>query len=315
MITYIIKKILGILPVLFIVTAITFSILHITPGGPAAAMLGIEASAEEIYAFNERLGLNEPLVVQYVEWIKQLLTGDLGESIFMRQSVLEAIREHLEPTLSLSLLSLLIASLIGIPTGIAAAYKNGSWLDLFLSSTSLVGIAMPSFLLGMFLMLLLSVVFQVFPVAGYRPLADGLGDHLYYLSLPALSLGMTQSAIIARMTRSAMLDVLKAGYIKTARAKGLPEYKVLFKHALKNASVPILTVVGYSFAGLLAGSVVVESLFNIPGIGQLVVNAIKRRDFPVIQGTVLTITLVYILVTILLDVLYAMIDSRMESGQ
>lgn len=315
MITYIIKKILGILPVLFIVTAITFSILHITPGGPAAAMLGIEASAEEIYAFNERLGLNEPLVVQYVEWIKQLLTGDLGESIFMRQSVLEAIREHLEPTLSLSLLSLLIASLIGIPIGIAAAYKNGSWLDLFLSSTSLVGIAMPSFLLGMFLMLLLSVVFQVFPVAGYRPLADGLGDHLYYLSLPALSLGMTQSAIIARMTRSAMLDVLKAGYIKTARAKGLPEYKVLFKHALKNASVPILTVVGYSFAGLLAGSVVVESLFNIPGIGQLVVNAIKRRDFPVIQGTVLTITLVYILVTILLDVLYAMIDSRMESGQ
>lgn len=315
MITYIIKKILGILPVLFIVTAITFSILHITPGGPAAAMLGIEASAEEIYAFNERLGLNEPLVVQYVEWIKQLLTGDLGESIFMRQSVLEAIREHLEPTLSLSLLSLLIASLIGIPIGIAAAYKNGSWLDLFLSSTSLVGIAMPSFLLGMFLMLLLSVVFQVFPVAGYRPLADGLGDHLYYLSLPALSLGMTQSAIIARMTRSAMLDVLKAGYIKTARAKGLPEYKVLFKHALKNASIPILTVVGYSFAGLLAGSVVVESLFNIPGIGQLVVNAIKRRDFPVIQGTVLTITLVYILVTILLDVLYAMIDSRMESGQ
>lgn len=315
MITYIIKKILGILPVLFIVTAITFSILHITPGGPAAAMLGIEASAEEIYAFNERLGLNEPLVVQYVEWIKQLLTGDLGESIFMRQSVLEAIREHLEPTLSLSLLSLLIASLIGIPIGIAAAYKNGSWLDLFLSSTSLVGIAMPSFLLGMFLMLLLSVVFQVFPVAGYRLLADGLGDHLYYLSLPALSLGMTQSAIIARMTRSAMLDVLKAGYIKTARAKGLPEYKVLFKHALKNASVPILTVVGYSFAGLLAGSVVVESLFNIPGIGQLVVNAIKRRDFPVIQGTVLTITLVYILVTILLDVLYAMIDSRMESGQ
>lgn len=315
MITYIIKKILGILPVLFIVTAITFSILHITPGGPAAAMLGIEASAEEIYAFNERLGLNEPLVVQYVEWIKQLLTGDLGESIFMRQSVLEAIREHLEPTLSLSLLSLLIASLIGIPIGIAAAYKNGSWLDLFLSSTSLVGIAMPSFLLGMFLMLLLSVVFQVFPVAGYRPLADGLGDHLYYLSLPALSLGMTQSAIIARMTRSAMLDVLKAGYIKTARAKGLPEYKVLFKHALKNASVPILTVVGYSFAGLLAGSVVVESLFNIPGIGQLVVNAIKRRDFPVIQGTVLTITLVYILVAILLDVLYAMIDSRMESGQ
>jgi len=229
--------------------------------------------------------------------------------------VLEAIREHLEPTLSLSLLSLLIASLIGIPIGIAAAYKNGSWLDLFLSSTSLVGIAMPSFLLGMFLMLLLSVVFQVFPVAGYRLLADGLGDHLYYLSLPALSLGMTQSAIIARMTRSAMLDVLKAGYIKTARAKGLPEYKVLFKHALKNASVPILTVVGYSFAGLLAGSVVVESLFNIPGIGQLVVNAIKRRDFPVIQGTVLTITLVYILVTILLDVLYAMIDSRMESGQ
>ena len=315
MITYIIKKILGILPVLFIVTAITFSILHITPGGPAAAMLGIEASAEEIYAFNERLGLNEPLVVQYVEWIKQLLTGDLGESIFMRQSVLEAIREHLEPTLSLSLLSLLIASLIGIPIGIAAAYKNGSWLDLFLSSTSLVGIAMPSFLLGMFLMLLLSVVFPVFPVAGYRPLADGLGDHLYYLSLPALSLGMTQSAIIARMTRSAMLDVLKAGYIKTARAKGLPEYKVLFKHALKNASIPILTVVGYSFAGLLAGSVVVESLFNIPGIGQLVVNAIKRRDFPVIQGTVLTITLVYILVTILLDVLYAMIDSRMESGQ
>ena len=315
MITYIIKKILGILPVLFIVTAITFSILHITPGGPAAAMLGIEASAEEIYAFNERLGLNEPLVVQYVEWIKQLLTGDLGESIFMRQSVLEAIREHLEPTLSLSLLSLLIASLIGIPIGIAAAYKNGSWLDLFLSSTSLVGIAMPSFLLGMFLMLLLSVVFQVFPVAGYRPLADGLGDHLYYLSLPALSLGMTQSAIIARMTRSAMLDVLKAGYIKTARAKGLPEYKVLFKHALKNASIPILTVVGYSFAGLLAGSVVVESLFNIPGIGQLVVNAIKRRDFPVIQGTVLTITLVYILVAILLDVLYAMIDSRMESGQ
>lgn len=309
---YLAKRLLSLVPVLFVVTVAIFLIIHITPGGPAASILGMEATEEEIERLNEELGLNRPIHEQYVTWVAGLLRGDLGDSIFMRMPVSRAIREHIGPTLSLAIVAQLIAIVLAIPFGMLAAYKRGTLADYTLMGASLLGMAVPSFLMGLLLMLVIGVKLGWLPVAGYAPLSAGLGVHLKFLILPALSLGSIQAALIARMTRSSMLDILNLPFIRTARSKGLNELKVVGKHALRNAFLPILTVVGQTFGTLVTGAVVVESIFNIPGLGQLILNSIERRDYAVIQGVVLFVTIIYVAINLAVDLLYGAVDPRVR---
>lgn len=312
MLAYITKRLLSLIPVLAVVTIAIFLIIHITPGDPAAAILGMEASQEEIQQLNQDLGLDRPILEQYTSWVANVFKGDLGDSIFMNQPVSEAIAEHITPTLSLAILAQLIAIILAIPFGIIAAYKRGSIADYTLMGISLLGMALPSFLLGLFLMLFVGVKLQWLPVAGYEPLSSGFWEHMKYLILPGISLGTIQAALITRMTRSSMLEVLNLNFIKTARSKGLHEMKVLFKHAFRSAFLPILTVIGQTFGTLVTGAVVVEAIFNIPGLGQLILNSIARRDFAVIQGVVLVVTLMYVTINLIIDLLYGAVDPRVR---
>lgn len=312
MLAYITKRLLSLIPVLAVVTIAIFLIIHITPGDPAAAILGMEASQEEIQQLNQDLGLDRPILEQYTSWVANVFKGDLGDSIFMNQPVSEAIAEHITPTLSLAILAQVIAIILAIPFGIIAAYKRGSIADYTLMGISLLGMALPSFLLGLFLMLFVGVKLQWLPVAGYEPLSSGFWEHMKYLILPGISLGTIQAALITRMTRSSMLEVLNLNFIKTARSKGLHEMKVLFKHAFRSAFLPILTVIGQTFGTLVTGAVVVEAIFNIPGLGQLILNSIARRDFAVIQGVVLVVTLMYVTINLIIDLLYGAVDPRVR---
>lgn len=312
MIKYTAKRILSTIPVLFVVSITIFLIIHITPGTPAATILGLEATAAQIEELNEEMGFNRPIYEQYLSWIGGLFQGDLGASIFMNQPVTEAIREHIGPTLSLAVFSQIIALLLAIPFGIIAAYKRGSLTDMVLMSLSLFGMAVPSFLLGLILMLIVGVQLEWLPVAGYIPLANGLSEHLKTLILPAISLGAIQAALITRMTRSSMLDVLNLNYIKTARSKGIKEFRLLLKHAFRNAFLPVLTVIGQTFGTLVTGAVVVETIFNIPGLGQLIINSIVRRDYVVIQGVVLIVTALYVAINLIIDLLYGVVDPRVR---
>lgn len=312
MLGYIVKRLLSTIPVLFVVSLVIFFIIHITPGDPAAAILGMEATEAQIEELNKELGFDRPIVEQYVSWVAGVFRGDLGNSIFMKMPVTEAIAEHVGPTLSLAILAQVIAIILAIPFGMVAAYKRGSATDATLMGMSLFGMAVPSFLLGLLLMLVVGVKLQWLPVAGYAPLEKGFSEHLKYLILPAISLGAIQAALITRMTRSSMLDVLNLNYIKTARSKGLQEWRVLLKHAFRNAFLPILTVIGQTFGTLVTGAVVVETIFNIPGLGQLIMNSITRRDFTVIQGVVMTVTVMYIFINLVIDLLYGAIDPRVR---
>jgi peptide/nickel transport system permease protein len=258
------------------------------------------------------MGFDRPIIEQYTEWVGNVFRGDLGDSLFMHQPVAQAISEHLGPTFSLAVLSEIIALLLAIPFGILAAYKRDSGLDHILRGISLLGMAIPSFLLALFLMLFVGVKLHWLPVAGYEPLSEGLWNHYRYLILPALSLGTIQAALVTRMTRSSMLDVLNLNFIKTARSKGVHEAKVLLKHAFRNAFIPVLTVIGQTFGTLVTGAVIVETIFNIPGLGQLVINSIQRRDFAVIQGVVLIVTLLYVLINLIVDLLYGAVDPRVR---
>lgn len=312
MLSYILKRLISLIPVLFVVSIAIFLIIHITPGDPASTILGMEATQEQINELNEKMGLNDPIYIQYFHWVSKVLRGDLGDSVFMQQPVVQAIKEHLPPTAALAVFAQIIALLLSVPFGILAACKRGTALDTVFMSISLFGMAVPSFLLGLFFMLFFSVHLGWLPAAGYRPLSMGFWTHFKYLILPGISLGTIQAALIARMTRSSMLDVLYLNYIKTARAKGLKEYTVLLKHAFKNAGLPVLTVIGQTFGTLVTGAVVVESLFNIPGMGQLILNSIVRRDLAVIQGVVLFVTLLYVGVNLIVDLLYGVIDPRVR---
>jgi peptide/nickel transport system permease protein len=309
---YIIKRILSLIPVLFVVSIAIFLIVHLTPGDPAAAILGLEASEEQIQELNETMGLNLPIYQQYFNWVSGVLQGDFGDSYFMNEPVTDAIFKHLGPTVSLAFLAEIVALVLALPIGILAAYRRGSFTDKSLMVISLLGMAIPSFLLGLLLMLAFGVALQWLPVAGYKPLSQGLWNHLRYLILPAISLGAFQAALVARMTRSSMLEVLNKGFIKTARAKGVKEHKVVIKHAFRNAFLPILTVIGQSFGALVTGAVVVETIFNLPGLGQLIMNSIERRDFAVIQGVVLFVTLIYVFINLIVDLLYGVIDPRVR---
>lgn len=312
LLNYIFKRILSLIPVLFVVSIVIFLIIHLTPGDPASVILGQDATEEQVQDLREQLGLNEPIHEQYISWVAGVFKGDFGTSIFMKQPVLEAIVDHLQPTLSLALLAQIISLFIAIPLGIAAANRRGSLQDQSIMGLSLMGMSVPSFLLGLFLILLFGVQLGWLPVAGYQPLSTGIWNHLKYLIMPAISLGAIQAALIARMTRTSMLEVLNTNYIKTARAKGVKNYNIVYRHALRNAFLPILTVVGQTFGTLVAGAVVTETIFNIPGIGQLIINSVERRDYAVIQGVVLFVTFTYVFLNLVIDLLYGFIDPRVR---
>lgn len=315
MLTYIIKRILSLIPVLFVVSCVIFLVVYLIPGGPATALLGLEASPDQIDALNAQLGFDRPFLIQYGDWFIHVLQGDWGESFFLHQSVTQAIAEYFPPTLSLAVLAQIIALVLSVPLGILAAYKRGSAIDLTCVSASLLGAALPGFLLSMFLMLFFGVYLHWFPVAGYASVSEGLSEHFRYLVLPALSLGIVQAAYITRMTRSSVLEVLYKNYIQTARAKGLTERTTILKYALKNGAPVILTAAGQSFGSLITGTIVTETLFNIPGLGMLTLTAINRRDVFVIQGVVLFVTLLYVLVNLAVDILYGLVDPRLRPGR
>ena len=315
MLSYILKRIGSLLPTLLVVSIVVFLVVYMVPGGPATALLGLEATPEDIAALNAELGFDRPFIVQYADWFMGVLRGDWGESFFQQMSVVECIKEYFGPTLSLAIYAQLISLVIALPLGMIAAYKRGTAIDTITVSISLFGIAIPGFLLSMFLMLLFAQKLRWLPVAGFAGLEEGLMEHLRYLTLPALSLGLVQSAYITRMTRSATLEVLYKNFIRTARAKGLREAKVVLTYALKNAAPTILTVIGQSFGSLVTGTIVTETLFNIPGLGMLIMSSINRRDVYVIQGVVLFVTLIYVLVNLIVDILYGFVDPRIQLGR
>ncbi|TBL73302.1 ABC transporter permease [Paenibacillus thalictri] len=310
--TYLVKRVFSLIPVLFVVSLMVFMVIHLTPGDPAAYMLGEDASPQQVAELRAQLGLEQPIYVQYIKWIGGVFRGDLGFSFFMKEPVTHAILNHLGPTLSLSIFAQILAILIAIPFGIMAANRRGSAADQTLMGASLLGISIPSFLLGLLLVLLFAVTLKWLPVAGYKPLSAGLWTHLKYLILPAVALGTMQASLITRMTRSSMLEVLNAGFIKTARSKGVKERNVIYRHALRNAFIPILTVIGQTFGMLVAGAAVTETIFNIPGIGQLIINSVTRRDYSVIQGVVLFVTFAYVFINLVIDLLYGVIDPRVR---
>jgi len=289
--------------------------MHLTPGDPAAAMLGVRARDQQIEQVREQLGLNEPLPVQLVTWIGRALTGDLGHSYFLGRSVTQAITERLPVTFLLALVGLIIALVMGIPIGIIGAIHRGKPADRIAITMSVAGISMPSFWLSSILILVFSVRLGWLPSGQYVALDQGFVPWLRHLTLPGLAMGVTSAALIARMTRSAMLEVLREDYIRTARSKGLHERVVIYKHALKNAFIPIITVAGILTGELLGGAVIMENVFTLPGIGRLVVSAVGQRDYPVIQGVVLFLALVYLLANFAIDIAYVFIDPRMRHQQ
>lgn len=312
MIGYILRRLLSIIPVMFLVATGVFLLLKMTPGDPVGILLGPEASEERRIALRDELGLNDPLLEQYVTWIGNILQGDLGNSLFLDQPVTTAIAQRAEPTLLLTVCAVLVTVIIGIPLGVLSAVKRGSWFDVGSMGVAIIGISMPTFWLGLNLILLLSVKLRWLPIAGYSPPEEGMGEALKYMIMPAFTLGFAHSALLARMTRSMMLDVLNADYVRTARAKGVREYSVVMIHAFRNAFIPILTIVGLAIAGLLGGAVVTEQIFNIPGVGRLLIQAVTRRDVPLVQGTVLVVAVIYVMVNLIVDVLGAALDPRVR---
>lgn len=309
---YILKRLLSFIPVLLIVSIIVFLLIHLIPGDPAAVILGPEATPAEVEKLREELGLSLPIYVQFFNWFANLLQGDLGDSIFMNKPVLQAFLEHLGPTLSLALLAQGISVIVAIPIGVIAAKRRGTYVDRVFMLIAMFGMSLPSFLLGLLLMLVFGVHLNWLPAAGYQPLSAGLWEHLRFMILPATALGMIQAAVIARMTRASMLDILSMNYIKAAKARGIRERIVTYKHAFRNAFIPILTVLGETFGSLITGAVVTETVFNLPGIGQLVVNSIVRRDYAVIQGTILILATTYLILNLIIDILYGFVDPRVR---
>lgn len=310
---FIAKRLLSVIPVLFVVSVVIFTLLKMVPGSPAAAMLGDLATAQDIAALEAKMGLDRPLIEQYFVWIGNMFQGDFGTSVVGNKAVLEVLLSHVKPTVSLAAYALLISSAIAIPMGMLAARKKGTSIDHGVTVLSLAGISLPSFLFGLFLMLLFAVKLQFFPVSGYVEISRGLIPHLKSLTLPAVALGFMNAALMMRMTRSAMLEVLGSDYIKMAKAKGVRNVVIVAKHALRNSLVTIITMIGQSAVQMLAGAAVIESLFSIPGLGQLMVNSIGRRDYYVIQAIVLLIALFNVLINIVVDLLYGVADPRVRA--
>lgn len=309
---FIAKRIISVIPVLIIVSIVIFSLIHLVPGDPATAMLGDLATEEDIAALRIRMGLDKPLIEQYFIWIGNIFHGDFGMSVVNNETVGSLIISHIRPTISLAIYALVIAAVIAIPLGMIASRKKGSAIDHVVSVISLAGISLPSFLLGLFLMLLFSVKFRIFPVSGYKEISEGFLEHIRSLTLPAIALGFMNAALMMRMTRASMLEVLGSDYIKMAKAKGVKEFSLLAKHAFKNTLVTLITIFGQSTVQALSGAAVVESLFAVPGLGQLMVNSIGRRDYYVIQAIVLLIAVINVVINMIIDILYGFVDPRVR---
>jgi peptide/nickel transport system permease protein len=309
---YILRRVLSTLPVLAIVAVLVFLMLRLTPSDPAAIIAGDYASSEQIEGIRERLGLNEPILKQFIIWIGGVLQGDFGESFFYKKQVAELIGERLEPTLSLSLITILLVVLIAVPLGVIAAHNHGTWIDRFVMGFSVLGFSIPVFVVGYILIYIFAVTLDWLPVQGYQRIGDGVGGWLLRLVLPAMTLSVVFIAFIARMTRTSVLEVLNEDYIRTARAKGQTEIKVLVRHALANAAVPILTIIGLTVAILIGGVVVTESVYTLPGLGLLTVDAVLARDYPTIQAVILLFSFAYVLINLLVDVAYTFLDPRIR---
>jgi peptide/nickel transport system permease protein len=310
--TYVARRLLALIPVALVVATVAFVLIHLAPGDPASVIAGPDSSRADVERIERQLGLDAPLPVQLVRWYGRLVQGDLGQSIFLRKPVTDAILDRAEPTLLLTLFAIVISIAIGVPAGVLAARYHNTTTDQVLMVIALLGVSIPNFLLGLLFILFFSVWLGWFPVAGYSPLEYGWLKTLRSLVLPAFALGLVQSALIARIARSSMLDVLREQFITAGRAKGLGERAVIYKHALKNAMIPTVTIIGISFAILISGAVVVETVFNIPGLGRLIISAVLRRDYPVIQGVVLCIAGMYMLINLAVDLSYLVFDPRVK---
>lgn len=312
---YILRRMLSLLPVLLVVGTVTFILLHLTPGDPAAVMLGPEATSEEVARLRTRLGLDEPLIVQYARWIGSILTLDFGDSIFLDRSVRTALVDRLAPSLQLTLYSFGLAIVLGVPAGVLAALWRDSILDRLLMTAAVAGAAVPGFVLGIGLIYLFAVTLGWLPTGGYVPLTTSPVEHFRAMLLPVVALGFTSAALPARLVRSSMLDVLSEDYVRTAVAKGLPPRAVAVRHALRSALLPAITVLAVRLADLLGGAVIIETVFQIPGMGSLIVNSIARRDIPVIQGAIMLVAAFYIFCNLLADILYVYADPRVRFGR
>lgn len=312
MLAFLVRRLLATLPVLLVVSVLVFLMLRLTPGDPAAVLAGDAASTEQIAQIRSHLGLDRSIPEQYLIWFGHLLQGDLGQSYFYKTDVTTLIAQRLEPTLSLALITITFAVLVAVPLGVMAAWRFGSWMDRMLMGFSVLGFSVPGFVLAYLLIWLVSLKLGWLPVQGYKRLSEGVGPWLQHLILPMLTLSVIYIALIARVTRASVLETLGEDYIRTARAKGLPEIKVLRRHALSNAAVPILTVIGIGIALLIGGVVVTESVYAIPGLGRLTVDAVLARDFPTIQGVILLFSFVYVLINLLVDLSYVIFDPRIR---
>ena len=312
MLVYIVKRGFASIPVMGVVALFVFSLLYLAPGDPAAVIAGDRASLEDIDRIRTSLGLDRPFLIRFIDWSWQILQGDLGVSIFTGLPVTTMIAQRIEPTLSLMILTVALAISVAVPLGVLAAWKAGTWVDTAVMTLAVLGFSIPVFVVGYLLAYVFAVELRWLPVQGYRPFAAGFGPWLKSLVLPTIALGGVYIALIARVTRATMLEVLQQDYIRTARAKGVGASGLLFKHALKNAAIPIVSVVGIGVALLIGGAVVTESVFAIPGLGRLTTDAISKRDYPVIQGIVLLFSFTYVLVNLLIDIVYTLFDPRIR---
>ena len=307
MLGYLLRRVLAAIPVMGVVALIVFLLLRLTPGDPAAVLAGDNATPAQLERIRASLGLNEPLYVQFATWIGKLLHGDLGVSLISNKPVLEMIAPRIEPSISIAISTIILSVVIAVPLGVLAAWKQGTWIDRFVMALSVLGFSVPVFVIGYVLIQFFAIDLRWVPVQGFRSITQGFGPFFQRIILPTIALSFIYVALIARMTRASMLDVLGEDYVRTARAKGIGEVPVLFRHALRNAAVPVITVIGTGFALLISGVVVTESVFNIPGIGRLTVDAVLARDYPVIQAMILLTSLLYVSINLLIDVAYTLL--------
>lgn len=310
--TYLVRRILATIPVMGVVAVIVFLLLHLAPGDPAALIAGDFATAEDIARIGKQLGLDRPLHIQFVAWVGQILRGDLGTSIFSHLPVTRLIRQRVEPTVVLSVTTLVIAVVLAVPIGVLAAWRARSWVDRLVMALAVCGLSIPVFVLGYLLIYLFAIQLGWLPVQGYVSLTEGVWPCLRSILLPSLALGSIYMALIARITRASLLEVLEEDYVRTAHAKGLPALTVVVGHALRNASIPIVTIIGVGLTLLIGGVVITESVFAIPGIGRLTVDAILRRDYPIIQAVILLSSGVYVMVNLIIDLVYTVLDPRIR---
>jgi len=312
MFAYIVRRILATIPVMAVVAVFVFALLYLSPGDPAAIIAGDTATVDDILRIRAKLGLDQPVYIQFGEWVWRLLHGDLGISIFTNLPVAKLIQQRLEPTVALSIATLIVSIAVAIPMGVLAAWKAGSWIDRVVMVFAVLGFSVPVFVLAYILIFVFAIWADLLPVQGYVSITSGVWPFLSHIILPSAALGMIFAALIARITRASMLDVLAQDYIRTAQAKGLANEQVLIGHALKNAAVPIVTIIGIGIALLISGVVVTETVFAIPALGRLTVDAILRRDYPIIQGIILIFSAAYVLINLLVDLSYTLIDPRIR---